>query len=434
MRVQWGVLILVFGLAALMPSASLAAINQDPPLTERIAAASTSLDGSYDALDRAIGDARIVMLGEPWHGDGAAIAERARIVRHLHETRGFDVLVFEADFFALHRGWEQARSSGGIGAMAADNVYSFWSQTSAAADLWTYVDAQAAGPRPLIVAGIDTKVTGLITRETLPSELEERLLVLDGVDRDQAHAAAATLDRLMNARPEAPSVTQAEIEGLSALIARLADALADDHGGDPFWAQTARSLNRMMSGESRDPGMAKNLIWLATQLYPDRKIIVWAHNNHIMTDKWTLYDATGPEVEAVKGAPSADTLGHLTYLGEAVRRYFGPRSVYALATLSDAGEYSSEITPALYGQPADFDVTATLEPAPPASLEAALRRTGHDVAFVNLQPWRGEATPVASRILDYSQLSALPLKIWEGFDGVLYIKRTHGLNQTPPND
>lgn len=432
MAACWKVMALALGLAGgLAPSVGLTAVPQDPALVDRIATASSELDGDYAALDRAIGDARIVMLGEPWHGDGGAIAERARIVRHLHETRGFDVLVFEADFFALHRGWEQARASGQAGAMAADNIYPFWSRTGAAADLWAYADAQTAGPRPLIVAGIDTKVTGRITRETLPGELADRLARLNGVSRDQAQAAAATLDRLMTPRPGAPDVTEAEVATLSALIARLSDRLAKDDGGDPFWAQTARSLNSMMTGESRDVGMAENLIWLATRMYPGRKIIVWAHNNHVLTDKWTLYDAVGSEVEAVKGEPSAEDLGRLTYLGEAARRYFGPRSVYAVATLSNAGEYSADIAPALYGRPADFDVVATLEPAPPSSLEAAFHRAGRGVAFVDLRAWRGEATPVPSRVLDYSQLPALPLKIWDGFDGVLFLDRTHGLNAVP---
>lgn len=84
--------------------------NPDP-VARRIAVASVAFGTQMDpaspglaALGRAVGDARIVLLGEPWHGDGAAMAQRARVVEYLHEAKNFDVLVFESDFYALHRG------------------------------------------------------------------------------------------------------------------------------------------------------------------------------------------------------------------------------------------------------------------------------------------------------------------------------------------
>src|SRR4051812_15253729 len=48
-----------------------------------------------EPLARAIGDARIVMLGEQTHGDGATFLAKCRLVHFLHERLGFDVLSFE---------------------------------------------------------------------------------------------------------------------------------------------------------------------------------------------------------------------------------------------------------------------------------------------------------------------------------------------------
>jgi erythromycin esterase-like protein len=183
-------------------------------------------------------------------------------------------------------------------------------------------------------------------------------------------------------------------------------------------------------GEAPAADMAENLIWLATQLYPDRKIIVWAHNNHIMTDKWMLYDAHGPEVAAVIGQESTESIGRRTYLGEAVRAYFGDRATYALGLITGTGEYSTDIAPALYGRAADFNKTESLASAGPGTLEAAPAASGHRVAFVDM-PSR-DTGPVSTRVIDYSELPPLPLNIAQGFDGLLCIDTTHRLETISP--
>ena len=61
----------------------------------------------FAAIGNAIGEARIVLLGEQDHGDAAAFAMKTALVKYLHEQKGFNVLAFESDFFALNKGWEE---------------------------------------------------------------------------------------------------------------------------------------------------------------------------------------------------------------------------------------------------------------------------------------------------------------------------------------
>ena len=60
----------------------------------------------------ALGDRRIVLLTEPTHGDGATFLLKTRLVKYLHEVKGFDVLFIESGLYDVAR-MQQRVAAGG---------------------------------------------------------------------------------------------------------------------------------------------------------------------------------------------------------------------------------------------------------------------------------------------------------------------------------
>jgi len=404
---------------------------------------------ALNAVGRAVGNARVVMIGEPWHGDGAAIRARAGLVRYLHERLGFDVLAFEADFYSLNVGWPQVRGADGVAPFARDNVFPFWSASRAAQPLWEYIAMQASSSRPLEVTGFDIRHTGRLSHTQLPGHLRRRLLSTfahpDSVGVDTS-AFFATLDRLLalewNYKPPTAEREQF-VEVLNRLAHTWEERAPRRLPDDAFWAQEARSLawaaNFAWAGKSRDRAMGENFAWLVAHRFRDRKIIIWAHNNHIIADHRMYLDAPDSTIRASVARMSGVQRDSFTYFGDAVRRLF-KNDVFAIATLSHEGTYSPLIdvrgyldSTTLIRYVTAFDSVRGLPPTPPGSLEAALAGRGFCAAFLDLRHVGARQDPVPTRALDYSRSPPLVMRWGVGYDAFLFLRRTFGLNTVPPS-
>lgn len=176
--------------------------------------------------------------------------------------------------------------------------------------------------------------------------------------------------------------------------------------------------------------MGENLAWLATRAYPGRKIILWAHNNHLIQDKWMYFASGDTLVTRWTSRLTLENIARSTYLGHEARLFFGPRT-YSLAVLSHRGTYSPDIRTENLQQRGNFDTLAVLNPTPLGSVEASLAGHGYRVAFVDLR--QSARVPRRTRALDYSQSPPMEMNYHEGYDGFLFLETTVGLNENPPN-
>lgn len=410
--------VLMAGCALLMSGAAEASscpAFQGLPVTALEADATKRADQLAAAIAPIVSGRRVVMLGEPSHGDGQSMVSRAELVEVLHGRFGFDVIAFEGDFFGLGKPWRSSRDP--IRSVARANLYPFWSDTPAVETLWAYIDAQSGSGR-LKVAGVDIRLGGQRARTAL-IPLVTRLSRRNNVTFDGP--ARRAIGDLLDGDHEI-SVSAADKVALTNTLTGLSAVLAPESAD----AALVRSLKAWTAyawdGASRDVGMADNLRWLADYGYPGRRIIVWAHSNHIIRDE-EFWRSTN------QGAEPFRHMGNLYAEGRA-------ESVATIGTIASGGSISSDFFRALNWSTAgwqhyDPGLLRPVAPGQVGSLEAHLQATCRSPAVVSL--YRGTVTAVGtttnstfvSSAVDHS--APMSGDFGKAYDLLLYVGEARGL-------
>ena len=109
----------------------------------------------------ATGNRRIVGLGESSHGVGDYSLTKTRLIKYLHEKKGFDVIVFEYDMFDDYVVNKNPRDGNAGRVDVLRNRSRVWWSTEALG-LFDYLQQQAKTKHPLILAGMDVQENGMI--------------------------------------------------------------------------------------------------------------------------------------------------------------------------------------------------------------------------------------------------------------------------------
>jgi erythromycin esterase len=261
----------------------------------------------------------------------------SRLVRFLHQEMGFDILAFEASMFAMWQVGELLRAGQDPVDAFQQGLIGTWSRSPDFEPLARYLGEHAKGPYPIEVTGVDSRFDQL-DRERLVPQLHE---IASGVGlgiegRDVGPGFWTTLSGFMAGRyfdPDSLPIRRVQedvVADLRWLAERLADSsttrLSDDARKFRLWAQISRSLAELMVNiwrnssedsainERRDQQMARNLIWLARENFPGRKIIVWAHNAHVLRHTFRLYPSHDMDCDCAMGQRIWEVFGEDSFV------------------------------------------------------------------------------------------------------------------------
>ncbi len=356
-------------------------------------------------LKQEIGQARVVFLGEPTHGEGNVFEAKTRLVRFLQQ-QGFGTVAFESGFYEVARAQQDIEAGQNAAACLDKSLFPIWTHSREFQPLTALV-----GKGQLKVTGFDPQLSG-----EYGEELVEELQIFLG----SKQAEAVPFDYLeeviaaMGKFYTFPPTHQYALFNLA--IGKASKQLRQVAAADPrrraqaeFWLQTLTSINALardyaqndptakgpegfkaQDSNVRDRLMADNLLWYLRQ-HPTEKVICWGATPHFAGPLTGLQDR---EAQAFRP------------MGSLVKTALPAGQVYLLGTATAGGVYGNVHGPR----------QAVPTPAP-GSLEAQLDAVGPESLFV---PMRQPALAnITASLFEYQPLTGNWTQV---LDGLLFLK------------
>jgi erythromycin esterase len=359
-------------------------------------------------------DRRIVQLGESGHGVAEFNHAKVRLIKFLHQQMGFDVMAFESGLYECYN----ANKPGTALTTMRSCIFGVW-HTEEVRALFDYIVETRQTDRPLILAGFDTQMSSSLGVSTRPAFFAN---MVRAIDPQRAATVQATDQQYISgvtgsAAGGAYAVTnEARLTefygGLELFFQEHRERLEEAFGPElqRIAERAAWSMLRFMEqlragvqrpgdlsdeggGGIRDFGMANNLTFLANDIYPGRKIMVWAHNFHIRHD-------------------NTATTSRQPTMGQWVRERFRDQ-LYTIGLYMDRGTAAQ-----------NNRVVYPINPGPVDSMEWVMANTGSPTLFMDFlhqQRTGGNGWMFESTLQREWGVNAFRMIPRNQYDGVLFV-------------
>jgi erythromycin esterase len=253
----------------------------------------TDDDPALAAFGQAVGDARIVALGEATHGTAEFYRLNQRLIEYLVRHKGFTVLAIEANWPESLEVDRYIKTGEGDPrkALAGMNFWTWYTQEMLDLVEWMRTYNLSPGRHAALTFTSFDMQFGHAAADKAVEYLKDYAPDLAGVAR-------AVYGEAYDIEAHRGAIFDARAEGVAVRVASVAHEFDTRHheltaaSGEEKWSdarqaaavvQEAVSLRIAGRGPGyRDQAMAANVEWLAAA-YPQAKIVLWAHNAHVRT-------------------------------------------------------------------------------------------------------------------------------------------------------
>lgn len=374
----------------LTPVSAFAAAPKNAGMKENIREIKSATSEDYKDLaflKPILKDKTVVSLGENFHRVAEYSSMKTRLIKYLHEELDFDVIMFESglgDAFMTYENADALTSK----EMMERSIFPIW-HSKETLGLFDYIKKEQKTDDPLYLAGYDMQFTSGYLTQFIAGWIAK-------VDKDQGqnyfdfelqamtdfyaviNKYGLDFDNNPQAKNEVKKVKDEYEPKYKALIQFIQDnkeQLAAAYPKNPRMVDIAvktledriKFIEMGMYGtresyEFRDRAMADNVEWLMKEMYPGKKVILWAHNDHLA--KNTSKIATKEQGKWVNS---------FTSMGELLNKKLKDKE-YVLGLYMNSGKASTITTQKL------FDI----KPMPKGSLEHLMMQSGYKIAFADL--------------------------------------------------